>query len=225
MSLSRLILAALIGLAAGLWTWTTPGEARPLPHDPSITGYLLDNGFHTDLALPRAELERLEGPLSEAVRNLAPGEWILVGWGDAKFYVDQRPIGDRLPDGARAFFRPANASVVMLDPSQADPRAFAPASRRAVRMSPAQFRRAAAEIEGSLVLADGRARVVTRRRGDDALFFASREHFWIGHLCNHWTAGVLDAAGFAVRPLRSVTSAEVMAAVDRAELDSPASRD
>ena len=89
----------------------------------------------------------------------------------------------------------------------------------------AQFRRAAAAVERSLTLADGRARVVTRRPNDDALFFASREHFWIGHLCNHWTAGVLNAAGFAVRPLRSVTSAEVMAAVDRAEVDSPPSRD
>ena len=63
------------------------------------------------------------------------------------------------------------------------------------------------------------------RAGDDARFFASREHFWIGHLCNHWSAGVLNAAGLPVRPLRSVTSAEVMATIDRAELDTDAPRD
>jgi len=33
------------------------------------------------------------------------------------------------------------------------------------------------------------------RDGDDARFFASHEHFWIGRLCNHWSAGVLNAAG------------------------------
>ena len=64
-----------------------------------------------------------------------------------------------------------------------------------------------------------------RRAGDDARFFASREHFSIGHLCNHWTAGVLNAAGMETRPLRSIVSSEVVATVDRAKLDTPASRD
>jgi hypothetical protein len=36
---------------------------------------------------------------------------------------------------------------------------------------------------------------------------------------------VLNAAGLPVRPLRSITSAEVMAAVDRAQLDRGVARD
>ncbi|MAL58292.1 MAG: hypothetical protein CL682_14305, partial [Brevundimonas sp.] len=109
-------LVVLVGLVAALLTWTRLGPAAPPATDVPIVVYLLDNGFHSDLALPRAALERRGGALGRAVETLAPGDWILVGWGDARFYVDQSPISDRLPDGARAFFRPGNPSVVMLDP-------------------------------------------------------------------------------------------------------------
>ena len=107
------MLAALVGLAAALLTWTRPGATDREATDPVVI-QVLDNGFHTDIAMPRAALERRGGPLAHAVEALAPGDWILIGWGDAKFYVDQRPISDRLPDGARAFLHPGNRSVLML---------------------------------------------------------------------------------------------------------------
>ena len=175
--LKRWLLAVLVGGLAALWTWTTPGDAtgRPAPGEPVVELFVLDNGFHTDLAVPRAALEARGGPLAEAVRALEPGDWILIGWGDAKFYVDQNPISDRLPDGARAFFARGNPSVVMLDPEQHDPRLrFAEAGRNAVRLSPAGFERMAARIEVSLDLSGGGPRIAAARAGDDARFFASR---------------------------------------------------
>lgn len=221
--LKRLIVVALIGAIAGLWTWTAPGRADVLSRDADgVQAYLLDNGFHTDLALPRAALETRGGPLGKAVRALPPGEWVLIGWGDAKFYVDQSPISDRLPDGARAFFAPGNSSVVMLDPSQQDPsRLYGDKGRAAFRLSPAGFARLADRIQGSLDLSTGAPRLAAQRPGDDARFFASRETFSILHLCNHWTAEALNAAGLSVRPLRSITSSEVMAAVRRSQLNGP----
>lgn len=221
--------AAAVGLIAALWTWTTPGDParwRASPPDAGVELHLLDNGFHTDLAVPRTALERRGGALAEAVRGLPAGDWILIGWGDAKFYVDQSPMESRLPDGARAFFRPGNASVIMLDPAQRDPRAlFAEEGRRTFRLTPAGFEAMAAHVERSLDLSTGGPRIAAARAGDDARFFASREHFSISHLCNHWTAGVLNAAGLPVRPFRSIVSAELMAAIDRAELDTAAPRD
>jgi hypothetical protein len=221
--------AGLIGALAALWTWTAPGDPALWPARPEAAGVevsLLNNGFHTDLAIPRAALEARGGPLAEAVRGLPPGDWILIGWGDAKFYVDQSPISDRLPDGARAFFRPGNPSVIMLDPAQRDPREmFAEDGRRDVRLSSAGFEAMAAHIEASLDLSGGAAVLAAARPGDDARFFASHEHFGIGHLCNHWTAGVLNAAGMATRPVQSILSSEVVATIDRAKLDTPASRD
>ena len=213
-----LTLAALLGLAVGLLTWQRPGAA--VPSGDAQTVYLLDNGFHTDLAVPRGPLVRRGGALGRAVSALEPGDWILIGWGDARFYVDQSPIADRLPDGARAFFRPGNPSVVMLDPEQADPRRiFAEEGRAALRLSNAALDNMAARIEASLDLSSGAPRVATARPGDDARFFASRETFSILHLCNHWTARVLNAGGVAIRPARSITSGEVMRAARAAALD------
>ncbi|MDP1912127.1 MAG: DUF2459 domain-containing protein [Brevundimonas sp.] len=227
--LGPLVAAVALGALAALWTWTAPGDPALWPAsatDAGVQVHVLDNGFHTDLAVPRAALEARTGPLAEAVRGLPAGDWVLIGWGDARFYVDQSPIGDRLPDGARAFFRPGNASVIMLDPAQADPKTLVAADRRrSLRLSAAGFEAMADHIEASLELEDGRASIAAARADDDARFFASHEHFWIGRLCNHWSAGVLNAAGLPARPLRSITSSEVMATIERAQLDRTAPRD
>jgi uncharacterized protein (TIGR02117 family) len=223
--------AGLLGLIAALWTWTLPGDPGLREDMAGVPVLVLDNGFHTDLALPRGALEARPGPLADAVRALGPGDWILTGWGDAVFYVDQSPIERRLPDGARAFFRPGNPSVLMLDPFAGDPSfRIPPARRRALRLPPAAFERLAAHVEATLELTDGRARVRAARGGDDARFYAAQGHFWILNLCNTWAARTLNAAGLQVRPLRSVVSPEVLASVDRfrradAQLDRAARRD
>ena len=222
-----MLLAGLLGLGAALWTWTRPGDpATARPPEAGVTVHVLNNGFHTDLAVPRAALEAGGGPLAEASRSVGAGDWILIGWGDAKFFVDTSPMEDRIPDGLRAFFRPGNASVVMLDPEAADPASrFTPESRRTLVVSQAAFAGLRGRVEDSLSLVEGRPRLSTARDGDGAHFFASREHFWIGYLCNSWTARVLNAAGLPIRPLRSVTAAEIIAAVDRAQLDTAARQD
>jgi len=71
-------------------------------------------------------------------------------------------------------------------------------------------------VEGSLILADGQPVVSTARPADGARFFRSRETFWIGYLCNSWTARVLNAGGLPIRPVRAVTAGEVVATLDRA---------
>ena len=220
----RFLIAALIGLIAALWTLTRPGDPAlfpPPPDEAGVTVYLLDNGFHTDLAVPRAALVEGGGALAEATAGLALGDWVLVGWGDATFYVDQSPIQGRLLDGARAFFKPGNASVVMLDPQASDPtRRFRPENRQALRLSAAGMAALRTRVQASLAIdAAGRPITAAARPGDDARFFASRETFWVGHLCNHWTAQLLSAAGLPIRPFRAVTSGEVMRTAARAERD------
>lgn len=230
---TALLAGALAGLAAALLSWTTPAapDALPAAHEAGVTLHLLDNGFHTDLAVPRARLEAGGGPLAAAARSLDAGDWVLVGWGDATFYVDQSPISDRIPDGLRAFLRPGNASVVMLDPIQRSPdRLWGPQHRTSFRLSEAAFARLRNRIEASLEAPDGRPRLTAEREGlsphDDARFFASRETFSLLFLCNHWSAALLREAGVPVRPVRALTSGEIVRAAQRAaELDTATAGD
>ena len=151
------------------WTWTTPGDPglSLKAGEDGVAVYLLDNGFHTDMVVTRAALSETPGPLSDAVATLDHGQWILVGWGDAKFYVDQSPIGSRLPDGARAFFAPGNASVLMLRPETLPPeQAFLPDGRRRLLLSPAAFTAMRARIEASLDLSRGAPYVAATRPVD-----------------------------------------------------------
>lgn len=219
---AALTLAALLGVFAALMTWTRAGQAFDGPG--AVPVRLIDNGFHTDLAVPRTALMDRGGPLAQAVETLEPGDWVLVGWGDARFYVETTPIHTRLPDGARAFFARGNRSVVMLYPVSGDPAERAPAGQtRSWMLSDAAFDALASRVERSLDLTAGAPRIGAVRTnpgdyGADARFFASTETFWIGHLCNHWTSQLLHAAGLDVRPFRSIVAKEVVASVDR-ELD------
>lgn len=217
--LGRFLIAGLIGGLAALWTWTAPGDPALWPKAPDEAGiplYLLDNGFHSDMVVPRAELTARPGPLADAVATLGPGDWILIGWGDAKFYVDQSPIQSRLPDGARAFLHPNNPSVLMLRPETVAPeKAFLPDGRRRLLLSSAGFAAMGRRIEDSLDLSTGAPRVVATRPGDPVRFFASRETFSVLHLCNHWAGEVLNAAGLPIRPVQTIFSAEVGHTIDR----------
>lgn len=221
------LLAGALALVAALWTWTLPGDPASFAADgEGITVHVLNNGFHTDIAVPRAALEAQGGPLAQASRSIGAGDWVLIGWGDARFFVDTSPMETRIPDGLRAFFWPGNASVVMLDPETGDPaRRFPPEARRTLHLTPEGFAGMTRRVEGSLSLIEGRPRLSTARDGDGAHFFASREHFWIGYLCNSWTARVLNAGGLPVRPQRSETAGEVISAIDWAQLDTGRPRD
>jgi len=213
-----LLVAGAVGLVLALMTWTRPGQGEWQGDEVAV--HVIDNGFHTDLAVPRGRIEVGDGPLAQASRRVGSGDWILIGWGDARFFVDQSPIQSRLPDGARAFFRPGNASVLMLDPATGDPsRQYAPERLRTINLNATAFERLRRRVETSLALTDGRPTVSTARPDDGAWFFDSRETFSIAFLCNHWTAAVLNAAGLDIRPFRAVTSSEVMAGIDRAMVD------
>lgn len=226
-----ILAAGLLGLVAALWTWTRPGDPALFPAlsaegGEGVTVHILHNGFHTDLAVPRAALEAGGGPLAEAARSIGPGDWVLIGWGDARFFVDTRPMEDRIGDGLRAFFRPGNTSVVMLDPERGDPSMrVPPGRRRTVILSSGAFAGLRGRVEQSLSLAGDRPRLALARAGSGAHFFAGHESFWIGYLCNSWTARVLNAAGLPVRPLRAVTAGEILATIDRAQLDTAAPGD
>lgn len=222
-----ILAAAIAGMLAAWLTWTRAGDPAlypPPPGEAGVVAHVLDNGFHADLALPRARLEATPGPLAEAVRALPPGDWVLAGWGDARFYADTSPVRGRLLDGARALLRRDDPTVVMLSAWASEP---APrADRQRLRLSEAGFERLRARLEATLETRDGRPVIGPRRPGSRVRFYRSGERFWLGRVCNHWTAELLHAAGLPVRPAWTAFSGEVLAMARRAAaLDSAAAGD
>ena len=212
LTLPALVTAAALSLGL-LGSWTRPADPRLIRTGPqdAIAVWVVDNGFHSDLILPRDRLDDGRGPLAQAVRSLPPGDWVAVGWGDADFYTDARPISDRLPDGARAFLRPGNPSVVLLDPL--DDRQYAglaASTAHPLTLSHAGFLGLRGRLERSLETDGGAPIAGPPSQVGDGRFFKSVETFWVGHLCNHWAGELLHAGGLAVRPFRTIFSAEIV---------------
>lgn len=197
------ILIAIVVVAVVLGVLTSrPGDGSlypPAVGAPRTTIYLIDNGFHSDLALPRAALA--SGPtLARAASMTTDAPWVLVGWGDERFYEGQGVSLARLGDALRALFWPGNSAVVHLEGVAGQPdMAFQDAHARAIELSEPGLQQLVARIDRSLAR-DGQGqpeRAPSSAWADEA-FFLSDEPFSLFHLCNHWTAEALNAAGLPV---------------------------
>jgi uncharacterized protein (TIGR02117 family) len=198
------LLPGVIVLAVALVTLTTAEDADrrlyPPPPDRAVAIYLIDNGFHSDLAFPAASMTTGVDSVAIMARAAGPSPWVVFGWGDAKFYTRQGLSAARAADGLRALFMPGNPSVVRVEGLDRSPdRAYAIAAARRILVSPeglaAMRRRIDASIASPRPLAE-------RQPGDpDAVFYPSVEPFSLVHLCNHWTAQVLHAGGLPITPV------------------------
>lgn len=179
-----------------------PGDPTLYPSragEPTVSLYLIDNGYHTDIALPGDLVMRTSGETARGARQLKTREWVLAGWGDHRFYVEQGPWIDRLPDGLRALFWPNNASVIRLTGLPKHPLLIYGDAAHEVKVSRQSYDQILARIDRSF--AEGPQLSDTAPRKPDQLFFRSIETFSILHLCNHWTAEVLNAGGLGVTPV------------------------
>ena len=127
----------------------------------------------------------------------------MVGWGDQKFYEAQDGLTfARVLDGLRALFAPGNRSVVHLE---GDPRYPPQAWRNGVHpiaVSSAGLAAMLARIDRAFAPGPaGQPLGSPVPRDPDEMFFASGENFSLIHICNHWTAQVLNAGGLPVTPV------------------------
>lgn len=170
-----------------------PGDAQTI--------WLIDNGFHTDLALPRAAVISHGGPLAAAAAQTSAAPWIMVGWGDAKFYEDASPWQGRLLDAGRAAMG-GRATTVHLEgvPRRPD-LAWAEGVHR-IAVSSAGLAALMARIDRSFALGkSGEPVALDAPRQPGEAFFASGEGFSGLHDCNEWTSEVLSAAGLPMTPV------------------------
>ena len=194
-----------LGAAAAIFTvWIAagqrPGDVRLYPaRADGVTIYVINNGFHTDIALPAESLGQGD-VLAQSAQLAGRHRWLIYGWGDAGFFTAQGFSFARAIDGLRALFWPNNPSVIRLYGIDGPPDAiYGKKVAVPVILSPEGFEAMKRHIEASFRLAENRP-VVALTQADGSWFFESTEHFSFMRSCNNWTSDQLSAAGLPTTP-------------------------
>lgn len=155
--------------------------------------HLYSNGFHSDIAAPASIF-----PSEHTLRRLYPeAQSFLIGWGEEQFYYSD---GADLWLGLDALIPPSPSVLhVAYDAEQASDY-LGPQEDIAVPISREGAARFVAFIDRALVLDEHGAAVVTRpgKWIGRSSFLRSRGGFHLFHVCNHWMARALRAAGVDV---------------------------
>jgi len=173
--------------------------------------FLVDNGTHTDLAIDRVAIATHGGPIARATAMTTTAPWVLIGWGDARFYEATSPWQDRIPDGLRALLG-GRPTVVHLQGVGARPDVAWSTGVRRLWLSRAGLAALLDRADRSFRLGAGATPIlITTDRTAGEAFFESREGFSLVHLCNHWTAELLHAAGLPTTPVLDTLPAGLVA--------------
>ena len=195
--LAALLVLPLLYLLAALMLGHIVREPPRAAAIRDITVYLLDNGVHTDLALPLNnavfDWTTVIDP-ADARQLYFPLDYVAFGWGDRAFYLETPQWRDMKV--ATAFKAVAGLGdtvihVTFLPQPRATPNSVA------IDVSADEYRALAASIVASLQTdSTGRAQVIVGRAyGDNDAFYAAHGSYSLFNTCNSWTNHRLKAAG------------------------------
>jgi uncharacterized protein (TIGR02117 family) len=220
----RLLIAlaavALIFVAATLVTLRSGDRALyPAPAGAAtVRVFVVSHGYHAGIVLPRATLaeaaaRRGYAALIAVATRFGAFAFLEMGWGDEEFYRSAPTIGSvTLAMAARALFLPGNRSVLHVVGLSYPPRtAFPAADIIALDLSAEGFDRVLARIEATFAPAPG---VPAEDAGPGlygpSRFYRARGRFNVFHVCNHWLAELLDAAGVPTAPVLATLPAGLL---------------
>jgi uncharacterized protein (TIGR02117 family) len=199
---------AAIFVAATLLTLRS-GDRRlypASPGEPTVTVFVVSHGYHAGIVLPLAAAASRQGQaaLGAVSARFAGYPFLEIGWGDEGFYRSVPTLAAlTVPMAARALFMPGNRSVLHVVGLADPPRvAFPSADIIALDLSRNGFARMLGRIEQTFAPGAGIA-------ADDlgpglygpSRFYRANGTFNIFHVCNHWLADLLDAAGVPTAPV------------------------
>lgn len=181
------------------------GLHPPAPGAPATTVYVLNRGWHTGLALPRADLHETNMPV---VRDFPGADYLEFGWGDAAFYTEDSPS---ICTTLKAVFWPT-PSVLHVAGARGALRDGLPAGEIvAVQLSEPGFERLRAFVADTF-RRDQNGNIVPAGPGlyGEGRFYQANGKFYFPKMCNRWTASGLRAAGCPIAPGCSATAGRVM---------------
>jgi uncharacterized protein (TIGR02117 family) len=212
-------LAIVFGVTVLLPVWVIGGtafiKARPAdpmlwpPRDERIVDvYVISNGYHAGLALPRDKLAEFASghgypALIAVTQRFAAFDWIEFGWGEREFYRSVPAIGDiDLWLALRALFHPDNKSVVHAVGISGEPTQAFQAEMIKVPLSWNGFDRMLAKLDETFVAPqNGALPDLGRGLYGPSLFYPANGSFGITRVCNHWIGDLLAAAGLPSNPV------------------------
>lgn len=202
----------LILLAALMFSACAKPDPALAPSAQScVTARLISNGWHADLALPVDAFE----PAHPLRRTFPEARYLLIGWGERGFYMDESP---GLWKGVSAALPPSPSvlHVVAVETSM-DALQWRAGDVVEFALSEAGADAIARSIAGSLWL-DGNGDAISLGEGRVAgrsVFLADGGNFHLFHMCNHWTAARLKEAGLPLSVRVSFTAPALLRAVRR----------
>ena len=202
---SAILVAAVVVTArhgdAALWP--------PAPGAPTTEIFVVSHGYHAGIVLPRRALadaasRRGLSALGEISTRFAAFDRLEIGWGDEGFYREVPTVASlTVAMAARALFRPGNRSVLHVVGINNDPRAaFARSDMVRIELGEASFARLADKLDATFARDEtGRPEDLGPGLYGPSLFFRANGTFHVFNVCNHWLAGLLDAAGVPTAPV------------------------
>ena len=195
--LAALLVLPLLYLLAALMLGSVVREPPRAAAARDITVFLLDNGVHTDLALPLSnavfDWTTVIDP-ADARQLYFPLDYVAFGWGDRAFYLETPQWRDMKV--ATAFKAVAGLGDTAIHATFL-PQPRATPNSVAIDVSADEYRALAASIVASLQTdSTGRAQVIVGRAyGDNDAFYAAHGSYSLFNTCNSWTNHRLKAAG------------------------------
>jgi uncharacterized protein (TIGR02117 family) len=177
---------------------------------PTVTVFVVSHGYHAGIALPRETLadaasRRGYAALIAVATRFGAYPFLEMGWGDEEFYRSVPTIASvTIPMAARALFLAGNRSVLHVVGLSRPPRtAFPLADIIAIDVSGEGFDRLLARIDATFAAAADGGPIDDAGPGlyGPSRFYRARGTFNIFHVCNHWLADLLDAAGVPTAPV------------------------
>ncbi len=204
------LLLASAGCAAPL-----PGRAWPEAQR-TIVVFLVEEGWHTGLALPA---ERLYPALLPLRQGFAAAPFLLIGFG-ARGYMEAAHPGS---GAALAAAFPGPGALVVRGVSRPPAQEFGAGKVVALRLDAAGLAHSEAFIARSLARTASGAPLFLAATPYGRLY-ATRIAYALDNTCNTWSIAVLAAGGVPVSPAGVVTAGQAMAEARAAAASEPAAR-
>lgn len=218
-ALGVLLLFAVWMIGGAAWITARPADPMlwPARDGRTVEVYVVSNGYHAGLALPRVALAEFASgrgypALIAVAQRFASYDWIEFGWGEREFYQSVPAVGDvQLWLALRALFYPGNTTVLHVVGVTGDPVQAFKAEMMKVPLSRNGFDQMLAMLDATFVPPEqGALPDLGRGLYGPSLFYPARGTFSLRRVCNHWIGELLGAAGLPTSPVLATVPAGLL---------------